>query len=210
MPTIKAQSPMTTGVKVSDSPSQGSQNPATEQDVQLETVLDATGRLDLDESGIWRYQGHGSSSAFMRRLGERFGDVSDSGLGKDTVLRLRSMSQIFEPSRDAEEQSYADSTHDFIQLPSRELAFDLTSSALNDACSILNFIHKPTFYSMFDRMYLISPEQYGYEENKFLPLLYACLAVGYLFTNNEQANFGYAHAVSEGYVKFLLYMPHLE
>ena len=198
------QSPATTGVKSPDPALQGSQHTAAEQDVQLETVLDATGRLDLDELGNWRYQGHGSSSAFMRRLGERFGDVSDPGLGKNTVLRLRSMPDIFESPADAENRPYSGPMPDFIPLPPRQVALDLISSALNEACSILNFIHQPTFYSLLDRMYLLSPEQYGYDENKFLPLLYASLAVGYLFSNSEQVNFGYAHAVSEGYVDSLM------
>jgi hypothetical protein len=37
-------------------------------------------------------------------------------------------------------------------------------------------------------LYRVDPEQYGYEENKFLPLLYAALSVGYLFSSIERAH----------------------
>lgn len=164
------------------------------QDVPLETVLEMTGQLELDERGNWSYHGHGSSSAFIRRLGEQFGNISDSGLRMNTVLH--------ESPENLEEQPFEGSVHDSIPLPPRDIALDLTSSALDEACAILNFIHQPTFYSMLERVYLVDREQYGYEENRFLPLLYAILAVGCLFSNSERAHFGYAHAVSEGFVTF--------
>jgi hypothetical protein len=53
---------------------------------------------------------------------------------------------------------------------------------------------------MLHRLYIVDPEQYGYEENKFLPLLYAALAVGYLFSSSERVYFGNAHAISQGFV----------
>ena len=177
---------------------------AIEQDVPLETVLQAAGELDLDEQGNWSYHGHGSSPAFIRRIGEQFSNVSDTGRGKSTLLRLRPEPQIHDSPRNSDGQSVEGSTQDSISLPPRDVALELTLSALNDACAILKFVHHPSFYSMFDRLYLVHPEQYGYEENKFLPLLYAVFAVGYLFSNNEGANFGYAHAVSEGFVNFLV------
>jgi hypothetical protein len=80
----------------SDTTMQSLQHSGTEQDVPLETVLEATGQLNLDEQGDWSYHGHGSSSAFKRRIGVRFGSVSDSGLRKNTVLWLRSTPQIYE------------------------------------------------------------------------------------------------------------------
>jgi hypothetical protein len=204
IPTAGGLHSMHTDVEASSAALQSSQNSSIEQDVPLETVLEATGQLDLDEHGNWSYHGHGSSSAFVRRIGERFGNVSDSGLGKSTVLRLPSIPQIYESPRNSEDQSFKDSTQDSIPLPQRDVALDLASSALNEACALLKFVHQPSFYSMFDRLYHVDNEQYGYEENKFLPLLYAVFAVGYLFSSSERAHFGYAHAVSEGFVNLLV------
>jgi hypothetical protein len=174
-----------------------------QQDMPLETVLEVTGQLDLDGQGNWSYYGHGSSSAFMRRIGERFGNGADKGLGKNTVLTLRSIPPIDESPRSVEEQSF-ESAQGSMALPPRDVALDLISSALDEACALLKFVHEPSFYSMFHQLYLVDPEHYGYEEKRFLPLLYASFAVGYLFSNSERTNFGYAHAVSQGFVNPLV------
>jgi hypothetical protein len=188
-----------TGSEDSSPTRQDSQHSGMEQDVSLETVLEVTGQLDLDEQGKWSYYGHGSSPAFMRRLGERFGNVADSGLGKNTVLKLRSISPIDESPSISEDQSF-EPARNSMMLPPRDIAFDLISSALDKACALLKFVHEPSFYSMLDQLYLVDPEQYSSEQNKFLPLLYAVFAVGCLFSNNERALFGSAHAVSQGFV----------
>lgn len=204
IPTAEVQPPLQASVGTCgatlESVQQSVQRGDIAQDVSLETVLEVTGQLELDERGNWSYHGHGSSSAFIRRLGEQFGNIADSSVGKNTVLRLRPMSQLHESPTNSEDQPFDSTMQDPTPLPPRDIAMDLTSSALNEACAILNFIHQPSFYSMFDRLYLVRPEKYGYEENKFLPLLYAALAVGYLSSNSERVHFGYAHAVSEGFV----------
>jgi hypothetical protein len=178
---------------------QDSQQTGIQQTVPLETVLEVTGNLDLDEQGNWSYHGHGSSSAFLRRLGERFSNVADTGLGKNTVLRLGSIPTINESPKSLEDQLFESAQYS-IMLPPRDVALDLISSALDEACALLKFVHEPSFYSMLHRLYNVDPEQYGYEENKFLPLLYAALAVGFLFSSSERAHFGNAYAVSQGFV----------
>ncbi|KAF4634789.1 hypothetical protein G7Y89_g3317 [Cudoniella acicularis] len=165
--------------------------------VPLETVFEVTGQHDLDEQDNWSYHGPGSSSAFIRRIGERFGNVSDTGLGKNTVLRLRSIPPIDGSPKSSEDESFESAQYS-IMLPPRDVALDLISNALDKACALLKFVHEPSFYSMLHRLYVVHPEQYGYEENKFLPLLYAALAVGYLFSSSERVYFGNAHALSQG------------
>jgi hypothetical protein len=196
------KSPASTGTKVSESPQQTPHCLASpEQDANLETVLEETGRLDLDDLGNWSYQGHGSSSAFLRRLGERFGNMSDSGIeDKTTNLRLRGTPDISESPNLPVNPAFEDSSRELVSLPPREVAIELATSALNEACALLNFAHKPSFFSMLEEIYLLTPAQYTDKEHKFLPLLYAVLALGYLFSCNERAHFGYTHAISEGYV----------
>jgi hypothetical protein len=173
------------------------------QDMPLETVLEATGQLDLDEQGNWSYHGHLSSSAFHRRLGEQFSAIGDKGHGKNTVITVGSIPPIEESPRSPEDRLF-EQAQDSMVLPPKDVALDLISSALGEGCALLKFVHEPSFYSMFHRLYLVSPENYGYEENKFLPLLFAALAVGYLFSNSERTNFGYTHAVSQGFVNLLI------
>jgi hypothetical protein len=196
------KSPASTGTKVSESSRETLHCLASpEQDENLETVLEEMGRLDLDDLGNWSYQGHGSSSAFVRRLGERFGNMSDPGIeDKTTNLRLRGTPDISESPNRLVNPAFEDSSREFISLPPRELAIELATSALNEACALLNFVHKPSFFSMVEEIYLFTPAQYTDKEHKFRPLLYAVLALGYLFSCNERAHFGYTQAISEGYV----------
>ena len=96
--------------------------------------------------------------------------------------------------------AFKDSSGEFISLPPRDIAVELATSALNEACALFNFVHKPSFFSMLEEIYLLNPAQYTDKEHRFLPLLYSILALGYLFSRNERVHFGYTHAISEGYV----------
>jgi hypothetical protein len=196
------RSPASTGAKLSDSSHQTLHCSARpEQDANLTTVLEEAGQLDLDDMGNWSYQGHGSSSAFVRRLGERFANMSDVSIeDKTTKLRLRGAPDIFESPIRLMNPAFEDSSREFASLPSREVAVELATSALDEACALFNFVHKPSFFSMLEEIYLLDPAQYTDKERRFLPLLYAVLALGCLFSCNGRVHFGYIHAISEGYV----------
>lgn len=47
-------------------------------------------------------------------------------------------------------------------------------------------VHMPTFYNQLDRIYDTPAENYTNAENSFLPLLYAVLALGKLFSSGEE------------------------
>ena len=61
-------------------------------------------------------------------------------------------------------------------------------------------VHLPTFYKQLDRMYEIPVESYTNAENSFLPLLYAVLALGKLFSQGEHEidKSNYETVVDEG------------
>ncbi|KAH8651504.1 fungal-specific transcription factor domain-containing protein [Tricladium varicosporioides] len=179
---------------------QDPQHTDIQKTVPLETVFGVAGQLDLDKQGNWSYHGHGSSSAFLRRIGERFSNISDTGAGNNVVLKLQSITSLEETPKNPEDQLFE---QDPIILPPKDVALDLISSALDEACALLKFVHEPSFYSMVYRLYEIDPEKYSYEENKFLPLLYASLAVGYLFSSSERVHFGNAHAISQSEKYFI-------
>lgn len=202
LPASNTRSPVATTTTLSESSHQSPHGPAgPDQDANLATVLEETGRLGLDEKGNWSYQSHGSSSAFVRRLGERFGDMSDLNIeDKTTNLRLGGTPDIFESPDRLMNSAFKDSSGEFISLPPRDIAVELATSALNEACALFNFVHKPSFFSMLEEIYLLNPAQYTDKEHRFLPLLYSILALGYLFSRNERVHFGYTHAISEGYV----------
>jgi len=171
------------------------------QDSHLESMVKATGQLDLDEEGNWDYHGHSSGLSFMRRLQQQFGDII-APPSSSPFVKYRPMSQVFDSPSSAH-QSPADSSSVLpsgTDLPSKREARILCDNALIDAGALLRVVHMPTFYKSMERMYEISPENYGNAENTFLPLLYAVLALGTLFSKKdvEMDEAGYESTIDEG------------
>lgn len=165
----------------------------------LESMVDNAGCLDLDDQGHWDYHGHTSGIIFMRRLRKQLG-ASEIQL----PTRSRPLPQVVLESP----KSAADSPHDSTlppthDLPSRAVARRLCHNALDDGCSLMRFVHEPSFYAMFDRIYDTPPEQFTNEENSFLPLLYIVISVGCLFSDGGAGSLdlsGYESAIGQGYV----------
>lgn len=166
----------------------------------LEAMVKATGQLDLDEEGNWDYHGHSSGLSFMRGL-RQFEDMFRAPSKASPSLRFRTSSQ--DPPSPRSTHSFADSSTALppgTDLPSKEEARVLCDIAIIDASSMLRVVHLPTFYKQLDRIYETTPDDYGNAEHTFLPLLYAVLALGKLFSKSksepEQAN--YEPLVEEG------------
>ena len=154
-------------------------------DSHLEAMVKATGHLDLDEEGNWDYHGHSSGVSFMSGL-RQFGEIFQVPTDATPSLRHRSMSQA--PSSPTSSKSFAESSTTIpnsTNLPRKDEARILCDAAIVDASAMFRVIHVPTFYKQFDRMYELSPEQYGDAENSFLPLLFTVLALGKLFSKND-------------------------
>ena len=180
------------------------QDTCAEKDSLLESMVENTGSLDLDDRGFWDFHGHSSGLVFLRRMREQFGDLMGEAEGQGSTFRLiksRTLGQVFDSPRSAVEspsETNLPNTHD---LPSRMCAQELCESALDVACALFRFVHQPTFYTSFNRVYDIPPDQYGNNENKFLPLLYMVLAVGCLFSKTENSKLqsdGYENAIDQG------------
>ncbi|EAS32699.1 C6 transcription factor [Coccidioides immitis RS] len=167
----------------------------------LESMVDNTGALDLDDQGHWDYHGQSSGLMFVRHLRKQFGNL----VPERTPSKFQQISQILESAKSSSESpidTYMSLAHD---LPPRDIARKLCDNALEDACIVLRFMHKPTFYAMFDRIYDTPAEQYTNKENTFLPLLYLALAVGCLFRGVGDSTLdksGYEPAVDQGFQYF--------
>lgn len=155
-----------------------------DQDGELRSMIETTGQLDLDEDGQWDFHGGSSGMVFMSRMRAQLGGLL--GVDKSTpflpklprpypgnVAAFDSPKSVESPS--GSEASLAG------ELPSKEDARVLVEVSLGRACSLLRFVHGPTFMHMFDRIYDLPQESYGTAENKFLPLLYVVLALGCMF-----------------------------
>ncbi|KAF2261713.1 hypothetical protein CC78DRAFT_342469 [Lojkania enalia] len=178
---------------------QGREEP---HDHHLESMVKATGQLDLDEDGNWDYHGHSSGFSFMKRLQQQFSDIIGPP-GNSPFVKYRPMSQVF----DSPNQSPADSSSVMptgTDLPPKREARVLCDNALIDAGALLRVVHLPSFYKSMDRIYDTTPENYGQSENQFLPLLYAVLALGTLFSKRviDHDDAGYGTAIDEGFKYF--------
>jgi hypothetical protein len=171
-------------------------------DDHLESMVRSTGQLDLDEQGHFEYHGHSSGLSFVRRMRESLGDVMmPEGKGTPFVVS-RPMSQVFDSPRSLNDSPW-DSVPPGADLPSREVARELCDLAINDAGALLRFVHYPTFVKGLEKIYDTAPEDYGNDENAFLPLLYSVLALGTLFSKKDEEELdtrGYEKAIHEGYV----------
>jgi hypothetical protein len=156
----------------------------SEKDAQLRSMIASTGQLDLDESGHWDFHGGSSGTVFVRRMREQFGGLLGTDHNSPMLPRIprpAAMPPMFDSPRSSVESPLEPGLPNTMDLPSRETAKILCVNSLNCACSLLRFIHQPSFYEMFDRIYDVPAENFGDEENRFLPLLYVVLALGCMF-----------------------------
>jgi hypothetical protein len=152
-------------------------------DSHLEAMVKATGQLDLDEEGNWDYQGHSSGLSFMRGL-RQFDDMFQIPSDNSPSMRYRTMSHD-SPSPGALSLAGSSASPNGVALPSKAEARVLCDSAIIEYSAMLRVVHLPSFYKQMDRIYELPAENYGNAETSFLPLLYAVLALGKLYSEND-------------------------
>ena len=159
-------------------------SPSSEEDLQIQTMVDGTGSLELDDHGQWHYHGTSSAFAFMQNLRAH---VNASSEEKTTALspKSRAMSNFVE-SADTTASPYDTGLPQLADLPDRNAALELCRNTLEVACSLMRFMHTPTFYKKMHRIYDIDPDHYTDADMKFLPLLYVVLAIGCLFVDENE------------------------
>lgn len=173
-----------------------------EHESLLESMVENTGSLDLDDRGHWDFHGHSSGVVFLRRMREQFGDQVGHSEGYGLhILKNRHLDLAFESPQSGGDSPSDSLLPNFDDLPGQEHVRRLCEHALNDACAIFPFVHKPTFYQSLNRVYDTPPENFGIEEHQFLPLMYATMALGCLFAKAEQSPLqqqGYSGAIDQG------------
>ena len=193
----------------SEGPQSGKAPKDSEQGAQLRSMIESTGQLEIDESGNFDFRGGSSGAVFVRRMREQFGDLLGDDQGGPFLPSLppsKTLGSMYDSPRSSSIESPLEAgIPNTIDLPSREVAKALCQNSLNCACALLRFIHQPTFYKMFDRVYDIPPENFGDQENRFLPLLYVVLALGCMFnrpstsgSHDAPGQYSYQASISEG------------
>lgn len=173
----------------------------------LESMVDHTGSLDLDDQGNWDYHGQSSGIVYLRCLREQFGDLMGKAEGYGMpFLKTSRIASPRSPVNSPQCSSNSPTEHllpHTEDLPPRACAIHLCENALDDACALMRIVHLPTFWAKFDRAYTVPPEQYQDAESRFLPLLYVVLALGAVFAKSENSHlqrWGYENAIDQGCV----------
>lgn len=167
------------------------------EDSLLESMVEAAGRLEIDEAGHMDFHGHSSGVAFLAHINNQFGNLLGGDSAELKKMRSTAFPAVFEsPGSSASSPPDAGSQSTAL-LPSREIARVLIDTCLDDACVLMRFVHRPTFNDMVDRVYSMDPGAFGEAENSFLPLLFLSLAVGCLFVN-DMSVWGIENPVAEG------------
>lgn len=187
-------------------PSNG-ESKTEDQEAKLQSMIISTGQLDLDDRGHWDFHGGSSGAVFLRRLREQWGDLmGESRPGSAPFLPRPPMPTGMAATYDSPnsyESPIEPGLPNTAELPSRETARRLCSNALNCACAILRLTHAPTFWKSFEKNYDTPPEDFGDEENRFLPVLYCACATGCMFETlpeevDQQEWVGYKAGIDRG------------
>jgi hypothetical protein len=165
----------------------------------------AVAQMDVDEQGHWDYHGHSSGLSFMRRMREQLGDLMGPDSPATPFVKSRPPSLVLDSPRSTFDSPSENPSSPSSELPPRDMARQFCSNAIDDAAALLKFVHKPSFWISFERIYDTPPEAWGNEEQRFLPLLYSAMALGTLFGQDEQSNLnqvGYENAIQQGFAYF--------
>ena len=175
-----------------------------EDDPQIHSMVENSGSLDLDDQGHWDFHGHSSGFSFMSKLRAQFGDLSVPD-PRIPTHRSRPFAQLLESSpKSAGSSPFDTSMPSPLDLPSKEVARQLCANTLDDATALMRFVHQPSFFQKFDRIFTTDPEHFTTADIKFLPLLHFVMAVGCLFASTENSALsskGYEDAIDQGYVR---------
>lgn len=164
-------------------------------------MVKEAGSLALDDQGHWDFYGHSSGMIFLQRMREQFGTLAGKSESKRLFFNSPSLPERFSSPRSASASPMNPGMTNVHDLPAKACARKLCSCALDDAAALLRFVHQPSFYDAFDRVYDTPPEEFTSADQGFLPLLYSVLALGCLFARSEESilqSYGYESAIDQG------------
>lgn len=177
---------------------------AEQNDAQIMSMIETLGQLHLDERGGWDFRGTSSGAVFLGRMKEHFGGL----LGYDyqtTFLphpsRIPLGLKPGSPLSTSTATPPSDTYPNVYDLPPKERARQLCHFALTCATALLRIVHLPSFFTKFNEMYEKPAETFDADDNRFLGLVYAVMAVGAMYNivdDNVESQVHYKEAAEEG------------
>jgi hypothetical protein len=155
-----------TSVSEVHAPSEHNKQSSSENTLEYATTQQA---IDQGETG---YRGYSAESAFMQHMKEKLGAWPGVNINHRVGCRDKVAPSLFEPDKKLANQA---------SLPPKKRALELIEAAL-DSHELLQVVHRPSFDESVHVLYSLSPQEYSIEEMRHLPLVYALMALGCLFT----------------------------
>ncbi|KAI9880620.1 MAG: hypothetical protein M1830_001971 [Pleopsidium flavum] len=174
------------------------------QDFYLENMIMPEDRATKDSHEEPDYHGRSSGFAFLHAT-KGFFDVTTSAASTSDPGHSsngKKISELFDsplPGKQAL-QSEGPLLH---LLPSYNVTNEMTRNLFTKGCVLLRFIHQPTFDNNVSRIYLHEPLHFNDADHRFLPLLYAVLGLGFIFSKDQHKLYGCERAVWQGMRHFV-------
>jgi len=149
--------------------------------VYVETMMDGVGQLQQKQDGSYVYHGHYAGLTLLERVYE-FCRQQMPNATEDATF---SITEMFDGALPACKEFRIVARETPGSLPERATAEDLISVALNNACSLLPFVHSPTLGGQLDYIYSVGNDYNCKTDSTIHALFYAALAVGALFSSAD-------------------------
>ena len=160
----------------------------------IEAMLKITPSLDIDCRDNPDFPYEHSGLRFLQNIRRSMG-LSMTAI-ENFAPHLRFAPLTFESADSWSETIKHSYSHSSPMLPPRGVAMRLVGVCLDNASTLVDFVHRPTIESMFDRLYTLSATDYQDEEKRYLGLLYSLLAVGCLY--DKEVSVGREEVLTEG------------
>ncbi|KUI62281.1 Activator of stress genes 1 [Cytospora mali] len=177
----------------------------TEQkEARIMSMIETIGQLDLTEGGGWDFRGTSSGAVFLGRMKDHFRGMLGYDYQSTFLPRPNQIPGLLklDSPQSTSVSTPSDSKHlSVYNLPPKERARQLSYCALHCATALLRIVHVPSFFERFERLYEKPAENYDMEDNRFLGLLYAAMAVGCMYNIAEEDidnQMNYHEATEEG------------
>ncbi|KAI0399577.1 hypothetical protein F4802DRAFT_588770 [Xylaria palmicola] len=161
---------------------------------QLQSMVSSVGQLDLNETGDYDFHGTSSGSVFFKQMKKHFRTL----LGRDYQIpfmprppRPSGIATLDSP-RPTPGSPWATTPSPSVpNLPPKARVLALCSESLDNATCLLRIVHKPTFFSMLDKLYETPNDEFGTEDKRNLALAYSAMALGCMYDVSDD---GLAHS----------------
>lgn len=176
------------------------QQPTEQADAKITSMIETFGQLDLDERG-WDFRGTSSGAVFVGRMREHFGGLLEADR-QDMFLPRPSKIPGLTRLDSTSGASPGDANYKNVyNLPPQTRAHKLSICAVTCATALLRIVHVPSYFEKLKALYNKSPDSFDTEDNRFLGLVYAVLAVGSMYDivgEDDTVEVTYKGAFDEG------------